>query len=58
MTEWPSNPLMLVSIEGSNLTLITNMAARGGQMSSPLGVGGKWEVFGSELSLAGVLGVL
>ena len=46
MTEWPSNPLMLVSIEGSSLTLIANMAARGSQLSCPLGVGGKREVFG------------
>ena len=46
MTEWPSNPLMLVSIEGSNLTLIADMAARGDQLSCPLGVGGKREVFG------------
>ena len=46
MTEWPSNPLMLVSIERSSLTLIANMAARGGQLSCPLGVGDKRKVFG------------
>ena len=40
MMEWPSNPLILIIIEGSSLTLITNMAARGGQLSCPLGVGG------------------